>query len=145
MCSTTLACVSITSWPSRLRISSRGVCRPRCSSSGRFQPAYKDAIDVSDFSQSRQVRPPRSCSHQAKAHPSWQANRQRSFFRCPTRLPEVCVPILSYFNLLLTRICRHIDYALTSPYGGGRPGRVKRKRAKAAAGGGDDAEEEDEE
>ncbi|AAW43578.1 40S ribosomal protein S9 [Cryptococcus neoformans] len=40
---------------------------------------------------------------------------------------------------------KHIDYALTSPYGGGRPGRVKRKRAKAAAGGGDDAEEEDEE
>ncbi|ADV22436.1 40S ribosomal protein S9 [Cryptococcus gattii Ru294] len=39
---------------------------------------------------------------------------------------------------------KHIDYALTSPYGGGRPGRVKRKRAKAAAGG-DDAEEEDEE
>lgn len=43
--------------------------------------------------------------------------------------------------------CRHVDYALTSPYGGGRPGRTKRKRAKAAAGaeGGDDAEEEDDE
>lgn len=27
----------------------------------------------------------------------------------------------------------HIDFALTSPYGGGRPGRVKRKRAAAAA------------
>jgi small subunit ribosomal protein S9e len=42
---------------------------------------------------------------------------------------------------------RHVDYALTSPYGGGRPGRTKRKRAKAAAGaeGGDDAEEEDDE
>ncbi|BGO95453.1 ribosomal 40S subunit protein S9B [Rhodotorula toruloides] len=42
---------------------------------------------------------------------------------------------------------KHIDFALTSPYGGGRAGRVKRKRAKAAAGGegGDDAEEEDDE
>ncbi|CAD6584805.1 MAG: 40S ribosomal protein S9 [Cyphobasidiales sp. Tagirdzhanova-0007] len=43
---------------------------------------------------------------------------------------------------------KHIDFALTSPYGGGRPGRVKRKRAKAAAsggGGGDAAEEEDDE
>lgn len=42
---------------------------------------------------------------------------------------------------------KHIDFALTSPYGGGRPGRVKRKRAKAAAGGGDDeaADEEDDE
>jgi len=41
---------------------------------------------------------------------------------------------------------KHIDFALTSPYGGGRPGRVKRKRAKAAAGGGDDAaaDEDDE-
>ncbi|BFZ64584.1 ribosomal 40S subunit protein S9B [Saitoella coloradoensis] len=39
---------------------------------------------------------------------------------------------------------KHIDFALTSPYGGGRPGRVRRKRAAAAAGG--DAEEaEDEE
>ncbi|WRT69586.1 40S ribosomal protein S9 [Kwoniella shivajii] len=41
---------------------------------------------------------------------------------------------------------KHIDYALNSPYGGGRAGRVKRKRAKAAAGGdgGEDAEEDDE-
>lgn len=41
---------------------------------------------------------------------------------------------------------KHIDFALTSPYGGGRAGRVKRKRAKAAAGGGEDAggDEDDE-
>lgn len=41
---------------------------------------------------------------------------------------------------------KHIDFSLTSPFGGGRPGRVKRKNQKAAAkkaGGGD--EEEDEE
>ncbi|KAK9766456.1 ribosomal 40S subunit protein S9B [Basidiobolus ranarum] len=36
---------------------------------------------------------------------------------------------------------KHIDFALTSPYGGGRAGRVKRKRMAAGAG----AEEEDEE
>ena len=28
---------------------------------------------------------------------------------------------------------KHIDFALTSPYGGGRAGRVKRKRARLAA------------
>ncbi|KAK1758375.1 hypothetical protein QBC47DRAFT_374498 [Echria macrotheca] len=39
---------------------------------------------------------------------------------------------------------KHIDFALTSPFGGGRPGRVRRKKAKAAEKG-DDAEEEDEE
>lgn len=40
---------------------------------------------------------------------------------------------------------KHIDFSLTSPLGGGRPGRVKRKRAAAAAKreeGGDEAEEE---
>nr|AAT76788.1 40S ribosomal protein S9 [Corbicula fluminea] len=38
---------------------------------------------------------------------------------------------------------RHIDFALSSPYGGGRAGRVKRKNAKKGSGGGA-AEEEDE-
>ena len=40
---------------------------------------------------------------------------------------------------------KHIDFALNSPYGGGRAGRVKRKRAKAAEGGEGEAEEEDDE
>ncbi|KAF9161462.1 40S ribosomal protein S9 [Actinomortierella ambigua] len=38
---------------------------------------------------------------------------------------------------------KHIDFSLTSPYGGGRAGRVKRKRAASAAGGAE--EEEDDE
>ncbi|OMO77533.1 hypothetical protein COLO4_25101 [Corchorus olitorius] len=43
---------------------------------------------------------------------------------------------------------KHIDFSLTSPFGGGRPGRVKRKNQKAAAkkaSGGDGDEEEDDE
>ncbi|KAI8323787.1 ribosomal protein S4, partial [Martensiomyces pterosporus] len=36
---------------------------------------------------------------------------------------------------------KHIDFALNSPFGGGRPGRLARKRAKNAASGGD-AEED---
>lgn len=39
---------------------------------------------------------------------------------------------------------KHIDFALTSPYGGGRPGRVKRKRAAAAAKKSEEGEEEEE-
>jgi small subunit ribosomal protein S9e len=44
---------------------------------------------------------------------------------------------------------KHIDFALNSPFGGGRPGRNKRKSAKnksskGGGGGGDDAEEEEE-
>lgn len=42
---------------------------------------------------------------------------------------------------------KHIDFSLTSPFGGGRPGRVKRRNMKAAskkqAGG--DGDEDDEE
>ena len=40
---------------------------------------------------------------------------------------------------------KHIDFALTSPFGGGRPGRVRRKKAKAAEKGDDGEEEEEEE
>merc|ERR1719478_1253489 len=38
---------------------------------------------------------------------------------------------------------KHIDFSITSPYGGGRPGRNKRKAiaAKGGAGGGDDEED----
>jgi small subunit ribosomal protein S9e len=41
---------------------------------------------------------------------------------------------------------KHIDFALSSPFGGGRPGRVRRKKAKAAEkkdDGDDDAEEDE--
>jgi len=41
---------------------------------------------------------------------------------------------------------KHIDFALSSPFGGGRPGRVKRRNMKAAtkkAAGGEEEEDED--
>ena len=37
---------------------------------------------------------------------------------------------------------KHIDFALNSPFGGGRPGRVKRK-SQASKGGGDGGEDEE--
>jgi small subunit ribosomal protein S9e len=42
---------------------------------------------------------------------------------------------------------KHIDFALNSPFGGGRPGRVKRRAIANRKGGGGDggAEEDDEE
>lgn len=40
---------------------------------------------------------------------------------------------------------KHIDFALTSPFGGGRAGRVKRKRVKAAEKKDEDGGEEEEE
>ena len=38
---------------------------------------------------------------------------------------------------------KHIDFALNSPYGGGRPGRVKRRSMNSGGGGGDDDEEDE--
>eukprot|EP00732_Lithocolla_globosa_P005153 Lithocolla_globosa_v1_NODE_5143_length_1293_cov_13363.966129.p1 type:complete len:159 gc:universal NODE_5143_length_1293_cov_13363.966129:766-290(-) len=38
---------------------------------------------------------------------------------------------------------KHIDFALTSPYGGGPPGRVKRKAAAKKSSGGDEGEDEE--
>jgi len=40
---------------------------------------------------------------------------------------------------------KHIDFALTSPLGGGRPGRNKRKKAKASEQKDDEGEDEDDE
>lgn len=39
---------------------------------------------------------------------------------------------------------KHIDFALTSPFGGGRPGRVKRRSLKSKDGGGDGDDDGDE-
>ncbi len=39
---------------------------------------------------------------------------------------------------------KHIDFALHSPFGGGRPGRVKRKAIARRKAGGKDADDEDE-
>lgn len=38
---------------------------------------------------------------------------------------------------------KHIDFSLKSPFGGGRPGRVKRKNMKKGQGGGGAEEEEE--
>lgn len=40
---------------------------------------------------------------------------------------------------------KHIDFALSSPFGGGRPGRTRRKKAKAAESKGEDGDDEDDE
>ncbi|GAD92307.1 40S ribosomal protein S9 [Paecilomyces variotii No. 5] len=59
------------------------------------------------------------------------------------RVGKQIVNVPSYMVRLDSQ--KHIDFALTSPFGGGRPGRVRRKKARAAEGGGDDEGEEDEE
>ncbi|KAL2831164.1 40S ribosomal protein-like protein S9 [Aspergillus cavernicola] len=58
------------------------------------------------------------------------------------RVGKQIVNVPSYMVRLDSQ--KHIDFSLTSPFGGGRPGRVQRKKAKAAAGGGEEEEEEEE-
>lgn len=77
----------------------------------------------------------------------------RKRYVCPTRTQ--CSLILTLSLVLLGSLPsppihllhppQHIDFALTSPYGGARAGRVKRKRANAAAAGTGEAEAEDDE
>ena len=60
-------------------------------------------------------------------------------FDCSVRKQLVNVP--SYVVRLDSQ--KHIDFSLNSPYGGGRPGRVKRKNLKKGQAG-SAGEEEDE-
>ncbi|KKA19725.1 40S ribosomal protein S9 [Rasamsonia emersonii CBS 393.64] len=59
------------------------------------------------------------------------------------RVGKQIVNVPSYMVRLDSQ--KHIDFALTSPFGGGRPGRVRRKKARAAEGGGAEEAEEEEE
>jgi small subunit ribosomal protein S9e len=53
------------------------------------------------------------------------------FLFLPFRVGKQLVNIPSFIVRVDSQ--KHIDYALNSPFGGGRPGRVKRKKMKAAA------------
>jgi small subunit ribosomal protein S9e len=61
---------------------------------------------------------------------------------CKYRVGKQIVNVPSFVVRLDSQ--KHIDFALTSPYGGGRPGRVKRKRAAAAAKKVEEGDEEEE-
>ncbi|XP_025907716.1 40S ribosomal protein S9, partial [Nothoprocta perdicaria] len=61
---------------------------------------------------------------------------------CPRRVRKQVVNIPSFVVRLDSQ--KHIDFSLRSPYGGGRPGRVKRKNAKKGTGGGTGGDDDDE-
>lgn len=62
---------------------------------------------------------------------------------CNIRVGKQIVNVPSFVVRLDSQ--KHIDFALTSPFGGGRPGRVRRKKARAAEKKDEDGGEEDEE
>lgn len=63
-----------------------------------------------------------------------------SFLICSVRKQVVNIP--SFVVRLDSQ--KHIDFSLKSPFGGGRPGRVKRKNMKKGKGGEAAADEEEE-
>ncbi|KAK1302217.1 40S ribosomal protein S9-2 [Acorus calamus] len=66
------------------------------------------------------------------------------FCKSPSRVGRQVVNIPSFMVRVDSQ--KHIDFSLTSPLGGGRPGRVKRRNLNAAAkkaSGGDGSEEEE--
>lgn len=86
-----------------------------------------------------------SCSTSpAPAEPGWSARPLPAPHLLPLpRVRKQVVNIPSFIVRLDSQ--KHIDFSLRSPYGGGRPGRVKRKNAKKGQGGagaGDDEEED---
>ena len=60
---------------------------------------------------------------------------------CIIRVRKQVVNVPSFIVRLDSQ--KHIDFSIKSPFGGGRPGRVKRKNAKKGQGG-SGGEEEDE-
>lgn len=64
------------------------------------------------------------------------------FYFCVGSVRKQVVNIPSFVVRLDSQ--KHIDFSLRSPYGGGRPGRVKRKNAKKGQGGAGGADDEEE-
>ena len=86
--------------------------------------------------------------HRARSSPSSAAGLAKSIHHARVlirqrhiRVGKQIVNIPSF--MVRTESQKHIDFAITSPYGGGRPGRKKRKSIAAKGGGGDADEDED--
>ena len=77
------------------------------------------------------IQPSQAAVIQCMAPPSAASPPHPCFFPPPPALPSPPQ--------------KHIDFALNSPFGGGRPGRVKRRsQASKKGGGGDDGGEDEE-
>ena len=83
------------------------------------------------------------CASFIQNYPVQQQTTHTLSYKTKNRVGKQIVDIPSFIVRLDSQ--KHIDFALTSPYGGGRAGRCKRKRAAAAAAKGTEEEAEDDE
>lgn len=97
---------------------------------------YVLALQPSDFLERRLQTLVFKLGHAKSIHHARVLIRQRHI-----RVGKQVVNVPSF--LVRVDSQKHIDFALSSPFGGGRPGRVKRAKMKRAKGGGDDGEEDE--
>ncbi|PFX26943.1 40S ribosomal protein S9 [Stylophora pistillata] len=104
---------------------------------GRMKLDYVLGLRIEDFLERRLQTQVFKLGLAKSIHHARVLIRQRHI-----RVRKQLVNVPSYIVRLDSQ--KHIDFSLNSPYGGGRPGRVKRKNMRKGQGGGSDAEEEDE-
>ena len=102
----------------------------------KSQLDYVPALKPADFLERRLQTQVFKLSLAKSIHHARVLIRQRHI-----RVGKQIVNIPSF--MVRTESQKHIDFAITSPYGGGRPGRKKRKSIAAKGGGGDADEDED--
>ena len=112
----------------------------------RMKLDYVLALKVEDFLERRLQTCVYKLGLAKSIHHARVLIRQRHirYARLPASVGKQIVNVPSFIVRLDAQ--KHIDFALTSPFGGGRPGRVRRKKAKAAESkeaGGDEEEEEE--
>lgn len=121
---------------------------------GRMRLDYVLALKIEDFLERRLQTQVFKSGLAKSIHHARVLIRQRhiryvtrpSMRRCSHILSSVGKQIVNVPSFVVRLDSqKHIDFSLTSPYGGGRPGRVKRKRAAAAAKREEGGEEEEEE
>jgi small subunit ribosomal protein S9e len=106
---------------------------------GRMKLDYVLGLKIEDFLERRLQTQVFKLGLAKSIHHARVLIRQRHI-----RVRKQMVDIPSFIVRLDSQ--KHIDFALTSPFGGGRPGRVKRKNAKkgkSSKGGDDEDEDED--
>merc|ERR1711931_19785 len=104
----------------------------------KMKPDYVLGLSIEDFLERRLQTQVFKLGLAKSIHHARVLIRQRHI-----RVRKQLVNVPSFIVRLDSQ--KHIDFSLNSPYGGGGPGRVKRKNAKKHKGGGSGGEEEEDE
>merc|ERR1719310_934030 len=121
----------------KVRSAARGLVRIGVLDEGKMKLDYVLGLKVEDFLERRLQTQVFKLGLAKSIHHARVLIRQRHI-----RVRKQVVNIPSFIVRLDSQ--KHIDFSLKSPFGGGRPGRVKRKNAKKGDAGSDDGGSDDE-